>query len=100
MSYLVGSLNKQIIILENKNVCGQIVLTCCNDITKLFNKLPLKTIGNEILVSREEMENEILRYTLKNKDRINVDEIINNSETRYTRVKNLYQLYLLIMLEG
>ena len=46
------------------------------------------------------MENEILRYTLKNRDRIDVDKIINNSKTKYTKVTNLYQLYLLIMLKG
>ena len=100
MTYLVGQLNKQIIVLEERNIYGKDLLVCHNDLTKIINKLPLKNNENKISVSREEMENEILRYALRNKDRIDIDEMLNTNGTKYTKITNLYDLYLLVMLKG
>ena len=100
MTYLVGQLNKQIIVLEERNIYGKDLLVCHNDLTKIISKLPLKNNENKISVSREEMENEILRYALRNKDRIDIDEMLNTNGTKYTKITNLYDLYLLVMLKG
>lgn len=98
--YLVGQFNKQIIVLEERNIYGKDLLVCHNDLTKIINKLPLKNNENKISISREEMENEILRYSLRNKDRIDIDEMLNTNGTKYTKITNLYDLYLLVMLKG
>lgn len=100
MKYLIGSLNQKIVFFEKKNVYGKNILVCCNDLAKLLNKIPLTNNKIEVSISKEEMENEILLYTLRNKNKIDINEIIDNNKTKYLKITSLYELYLLVMLKG
>ena len=46
--YLVGQFNKQIVVLEERNIYGKDLLVCHNDLTKIINKLPLNNNENVI----------------------------------------------------
>lgn len=94
---IVAINKKQVIIFETKTVENKEFFIWNNNLTDLFDRLPK---GTDLAISKEQMENEILRYALKNRDRFDFEKLINDKKTKFIEIKSLYELYMLVMLNG
>ena len=94
---LVAINNKQLAIFERRNIEGNNYLVRCSNLSDLFKKLP---DGNNKVISRITMENEILRYNLKNINKLKEDDIFKDSNTKFYEFNTIYELYLYVMLNS
>lgn len=94
----IVAVNKnQVIIFKTNKVENNEFFIWNNNLTDLFDRLPK---GTDLAISKVQMENEILKYTLRYRDRFDCEKIINNENTRFINFKSLYELYMLVMLNG
>ena len=93
---LVAINKKQLVIYERRKIDGNYYLMKCRNLTELFKNIP---DGNKA-ISKTTMENEILRYHIKNMNMIDEADVLTNSKTKFYKFNTIYELYLLIMLNA
>lgn len=92
---LIAINDKQLIIFESINIEGNDYLIKCTNLCDLLKKLP---DGNNKAISRIAMENEILRYNIKNINMLNEGVLLKNSNTKFYKFNSIYDLYLHVMI--